>query len=97
MKMTLEYNDQMNMVCVEAEGIEVRVIDTESQWDRYFIVSSNGIRKSFGNPWSFEDDKEATDTEKWLFKCAYGFFAMKHARLEKQKAENEQNEVEITT
>jgi hypothetical protein len=83
MKMTLEYNDQFGMVSVAAEGIELRVIDTNNSWDKYFVVSDTGIRRAFYNDYSFENESGASDTEIFLFKTAYNFLEMKNARLQK--------------
>lgn len=90
MQLTMEFNDQFGMVCIAAEGVEMRIIETEENWNRYFVASSTGLRKSFSGSWDFENSSGGSDIEIYLFKVAYDFLELKRTRLEKpQDVSNE--------
>lgn len=96
MKLTMEFNDQFGMVCIAAEGVEMRIVETNNTYDQYFVTSTSGIRKAFSGNWDFENYSNGSDTEIYLFKVAYDFLQLKRTRLEKPQTDSEPNLEEIT-
>jgi hypothetical protein len=98
MKMTMEFNEELQIMVLKAEKITIQVTKLEKSYDNYIVITSTGIRKSVSSTWDFEHyTPNATDIEKYLFKVAYEYYevlaarfaAVEYARSAEINSENE--------
>jgi hypothetical protein len=95
MKMTFEFNEELQTITLKYDKFMMQVTETEDSWNRFFVITSGGLRKPFYSDYNFNEEREY-HTERWLFKVAYEYFEMKRTRSEKLKAIAETELEEIT-
>lgn len=87
MKMTFEFNEQMNQATMKSGETTVQVTETEDNWDRFFVVSNHGIRINTHDVWNLKQKCNHYPTL-WMFKCAYEFFETERTRKEEMLSDS---------